>query len=61
MCLIVSASACSTEWNRDRPSRWAMISRAVSGLTDGLVAVAVQYSDEKKKLQDSFIVAGGDG
>jgi hypothetical protein len=38
-----------------------MINRAVSGLTDGLAAEAVQYSEEKKRPQDSFIVAGGDG
>jgi hypothetical protein len=37
-----------------------MISRAVSGLTDGEVAEAVQYSDEKKRPQDSFMVVGGD-
>jgi len=61
MCLIVSASGFSMEWNRDRPSRWAMISRAVFGETDGLAAVAVQYSEEKRKPQDSFIVAGCDG
>jgi hypothetical protein len=38
-----------------------MIKRAVSGVTVGLAAEAVQYSDEKKKPQDSFMVAGGDG
>jgi hypothetical protein len=37
-----------------------MISRAVSGLTNGFAAEAVQYSDEKKRPQDSFMVAGGD-
>jgi hypothetical protein len=37
-----------------------MIKRAVSGVTLGLAAEAVQYSDEKKKPQDSFMVAGGD-
>lgn len=49
------------EWNRERPNRWAMISRAVSGLTDGVAAEAVQYSEEKKRPQDSFMVAVGDG
>lgn len=38
-----------------------MISRAVSGLTDGVAAEAVQYSEEKKRPQDSFMVAVGDG
>jgi hypothetical protein len=31
MLLIASASASLIEWKRDRPSRWARISRAVSG------------------------------
>jgi hypothetical protein len=38
-----------------------MMRRAVSGLTKGFAAEAVQYSDEKKRPQDSFMVAGGDG
>jgi len=46
------------EWKRERPSRWAMMRRAVLGETVGLVAAAAQDSDEKKKPQDSFIVAG---
>lgn len=61
MCRIVSVSACSIEWNRDRPSRCARISRAVSGLTIGLAAEAEQHSEEAMRAQESFIVVGGDG
>jgi hypothetical protein len=58
MCLIVSALGCSMAWKRDRPRRWAMMRRAVFGETDGLAALAVQYSDERRNPQESFIVCG---
>lgn len=38
-----------------------MMSRAVSGLTTGRAAEAVQYSDEATKPQESFIVGDVDG